>query len=174
MTKAVEERWKDVVGYEGLYQISDMGSVKSLIQRYGDKNIILKPIVGGSGYPLVTLCKNKQRTNWSIHTLVLTAFVGQNPKNMECRHLDGNRKNPILTNLKWGTRCENQLDAKKHGTYTHGSIHGCSKLTERDVLRIRVLLKRKIKPQKIAEEFGVHQSTVSAIKTKRLWRHVDE
>lgn len=65
----MNEIWKDIIGYEGLYQVSNYGRVKSLIGRY--KNVsILKPGLSKSGYLLVVLCKNKIRKNFLVHQLV--------------------------------------------------------------------------------------------------------
>jgi hypothetical protein len=112
------ELWKDIPGYEGQYQVSDLGYVKSLSRRVkcrgGTRSVqeyILKIIQRPDGYCVVGVKKGMVR----LHRLVLLAFVGPCPEGKECRHLDGNRQNNRLTNLCWGTRSENAQDRVRHG-----------------------------------------------------------
>lgn len=97
-----KEQWKDVVGYEGLYQVSDMGRVKRVIGYSCKTERILKPYQClRGGYPQVMMCKDGKRKHKQIHHLILDNFVGQRPtSNHETRHLDGNPQNSILTNLQ--------------------------------------------------------------------------
>jgi hypothetical protein len=133
------ERWRDVPGYEKLYQVSDMGRVRSLGADKNHKGKILKGrIVNKYGHLSVQLCKKCKARSFLIHRLVLLAFVGPCPDGMECRHLDGNHQNNKLKNLKWGTSSENRRDAMKHGTWrpvkgpdNSGSKHGLSKFNEK-------------------------------------------
>lgn len=92
----------------------------------------------GGGYLSVCLWKASKGHMRRVHQLVLETFVGPRPKGMECRHLDGNKHNNHLKNLKWGTRSENQHDAVKHGTHSNGRLgkfgekHPNSKLSDED------------------------------------------
>ena len=102
------EVWKDVVGYEGLYEVSNRGNVRSIerISSQGRKigGIILKPAYNNGGYLLVSLCKNGKVKSKYIHRLVLEAFV-ENPNNLpEVNHKDENKANNELSNLEWCTR----------------------------------------------------------------------
>jgi len=92
------------------------------------------------GYPSVSLTNNSKGHTRAIHRLVMEAFVGPKPEGMECRHLDGNRGNPRLENLVWGTPVENQADRNTHGTSNSGEQHPLSKLTEKSVVQIKKLL----------------------------------
>lgn len=112
------ERWRDIPGYEGQYKVSDLGHVKSLSRRVkvqgGTRSVqgcILKIVQRPDGYCVVGVEKGMVR----LHRLVLLAFIGPCPKGQECRHLDGNRQNNRLNNLKWGTRSENAQDRLRHG-----------------------------------------------------------
>lgn len=118
----MEEIWKDIKGYEGLYQVSNFGNVKSLdryiINKNGDKQYFPgKYLTQGvsDNYLKVTLSKsNKQRT-FRVHILVARAFI-PNPENKpEVNHIDGNKKNNKVNNLEWNTRSENELHAYKNG-----------------------------------------------------------
>lgn len=106
------ESWLPVPGYEGHYEVSDLGRVKSH-KRSSPR--ILKPGISTGGYPLVTLCLNGRAT-WLVHRLVMRAFVGAQPQGMETRHLDGNPTNNALSNLAYGSGSENQQDRLRHGT----------------------------------------------------------
>ena len=77
------------------------------------------------GYLFVNLCKEGKRSNWRIHTLVLTAFVGPRLDGMECLHGDGNPANNRVENLRWGTGSQNSLDAVRHGTHVNARKTHC-------------------------------------------------
>jgi len=109
----MKEIWKPIAGYEGLYEISNCGKIKSL---HHNKERILKLNKHRDGHLLIKLCKNNIYKSFFVHRLVLEAFVGLCPLEMECRHLDGNPENNRLDNLKWGTRSENVKDSIKHNT----------------------------------------------------------
>lgn len=105
------EIWKDVVGYEGLYQVSNMGRVKSI--RF-DKEKMLKTWYD-KGYKYVELCVNRHRYKTGVHRLVALAFI-PNPLNKpEVNHKDRNRSNNHVENLEWVTQSENVADAYKKG-----------------------------------------------------------
>ena len=106
----MEEIWKPVVGYEGLYEVSNLGRVKS-IKYYGIK--ILKPYLGGR-YAQCDLWKNNKPKKFNVHRLVLNTFSPCN-ENLECDHIDRNRYNNRLDNLRWVTRSENELNKNTKG-----------------------------------------------------------
>lgn len=98
------EEWKPIKGYEGLYEISSCGRVKSL--KCGREKI-LKPQDNGNGYLQVVLCKDGKCKKYSIHRLVALHFVDGYFEGAEVDHLDTNSLNNVWTNLKWVTRVEN-------------------------------------------------------------------
>lgn len=114
------EEWRDIVGYEGLYQVSSFGRVRSL-----DKYIlrsngvtqfmpgkVMKQRVDAYGYMLVGLCLPVKRYYTAkVHRLVASAFLGCSE--LEVDHIDGNRKNNLLINLRWATSSENKLNRHK-------------------------------------------------------------
>jgi hypothetical protein len=120
-----------------------------------------------------------------IHRLVLLAFVGQAPKGLECRHLDGNPKNNRLENLCWGSSQEQADDRKRHGTnvgnrgrtkgfhYNQGESSGNAKMTERLVIKIRKLAARGCPCTEIANRYRLHPSTVNAAVLGKTWKHVE-
>ena len=100
----MDEIWRDIEGYEGLYQISNKGRVKRL---YKASERILKPGWMTGGYLFVVLCKNGNQSNQRIHRLVAKAFL-PNPENKpQVNHRDENKKNNRVENLEWATAKEN-------------------------------------------------------------------
>lgn len=121
----MKEIWKDVKGYEGLYQVSNLGRVKSLdaYVNVGIKNVkkalrkgkYLKATVNRCGYFIVELSKNGTRKTTTIHRLVASAFI-DNPHNKPCvNHIDGNKQNNYISNLEWCTHSENIKHAFDNG-----------------------------------------------------------
>ena len=119
------EIWKDIEGYEGLYQVSNLGRVKSLARKTGNqynKENILSKERTRKGYYRVQLTKNKEHKHYPIHRLVAIAFI-PNPDNLPCvNHKDENKGNNCVYNLEWcdtfynnnfGTRTERANDTKK-------------------------------------------------------------
>ncbi|MCP3683886.1 MAG: hypothetical protein GY861_14480 [bacterium] len=149
------------------YLISMDGTVVSL-KRMRAK--ILKPILNDKGYLIVGLDgKNK-----NIHRLVLESFGGKCPEGMECCHIDGNRLNNNLENLKWDTHAENMKDKIKHGTASmKGKRCGNEKLTVHDVRAIRASYDREgLNCKILGDIFNVAQNTIYRVVAKQTWKHV--
>jgi hypothetical protein len=162
------EIWKNIIGYEGIYQISNLGRAKRLSGYGRQYNRFLSPCEYKKSHHLyVTLMANGVKIRKNIHTLVLESFMGQRPSNKHvCRHIDGNPYNNKLSNLLWGTRSENSQDSVRHG------VHPFTKLSKLDIPKIRFLLSQNINCVKIANKFNVNRKTISDIKNKRTWTHV--
>ena len=115
----MSEVWRDIEGYEGLYQVSDQGRVKSLERKVprgnGEQTVkerILKPGMDRGGYLIVDLCDGGKRKHFKVHRLVCQAFH-DNPENKPCvNHIDENKTNNAASNLEWSTAKENC----NHGT----------------------------------------------------------
>lgn len=112
-----KEEWKDVVGYEGLYKISSFGNILS---SYSNK--LLKPKKEWSGYARVALVKDKDVKFWSVHRLVLTAFVPNIENKNTINHKDGDKLNNRLENLEWATSQENILHAWANGKHDNHKV----------------------------------------------------
>jgi len=110
--RMTEELWSDIPGYTLAYQISSLGRVWSP-GRYG-KGKFLKPGVASNGYPTVALGRGNTRT---LHSLVANAFLGPTPDGQEVRHKSGDRLDPSLDNLEFGTRTENIFDSLRHNLW---------------------------------------------------------
>ena len=118
------EIWKDIIGYEGLYQVSNLGNVKSLNYRRTGKEQILKAGKNKQGYLLVALSKNGNMKKYLIHRLVYETFKGQIPEGMQCNHLSEVKTENNLENLNlmtpkensnFGTRNERNAKANRNG-----------------------------------------------------------
>ena len=108
------EIWRDIAGYEGIYQVSNMGRVKSF---YGIGENLLTPSSNKSGYMYVVLTKDGVRKSCKVHTLVARAFIS-NPENKPVvHHKDSNRSNNRVENLQWVTHQENTAYAVQKGSY---------------------------------------------------------
>ena len=173
------ERWLPVVGFEGLYSVSDPGRVRSdwhvLLMRDGRHRTVNTRILRPrpiSGYPNVTLWRANVSADGPIHRLVLEAFVGRRPPGMEACHNDGDRTNNHVGNIRWDSVKANASDREKHGTQTRGETHHTSKLTQADVDEIRSLRRRGLILQEIAGRFGVCISTISQICRNQSWSHL--
>lgn len=102
----MKEIWKDIKGYEGLYQVSNLGKVKSL-----KKNIILKPYIEKKGYLRIDLNKNGKSKHYLIHRLVAEAFIPNPLNKLQINHIDCNKQNNCINNLEWSTNLENAIHA---------------------------------------------------------------
>lgn len=111
VTTFEDEIWKDIAGYEGLYQVSNLGRVKSL-ERVGYQGRIVKERIlkfgkNGSGYYVVNLCKNANRKTFQIHRLVAKLFIDNKQEKPQINHKDENKTNNVVSNLEWVTAKEN-------------------------------------------------------------------
>ncbi len=174
----MEEEWKDIVGFEGYYQISNLGRLKSLPKMYQGKyrgEYIMKLFNDKQGYlyTMLNITKTRKRKHVLIHRLVAIAFIINNENKREVNHIDGVKNNNIVSNLEWNTRSENQVHAFKLGLDKPkiGSLNGKSILTENNVEFIKENIKI-ISIKKLAEMFGVSKSTINNIKYKKSWLHI--
>jgi hypothetical protein len=163
--------WKSIEGFEG-YEISDCGQVRSKRRAGRGKKLastwrLLRPKKNSHGGHLeISLCKDGERYDRFVHTLVLCMFVGRRPNGMQCRHLDGNPENNHVGNLCWGTPLENGADKIAHGRSTRGRRNVRCVLTEHEVKEIRKMGATQIK---IASHFGISRGQVGAIRRGVSW-----
>ena len=127
----MNEKWKDIPDYEGLYQINENGDVKSINYKNTNKEGILKPCINTSGYKMVVLMKNNKRKSYYIHKLVAITFLNHKPCGMKqvINHIDFNKLNNNLNNLEIITQVENvnKRRIKTSSNYEGVSFHKNSK-----------------------------------------------
>lgn len=114
MTAAPTEQWRDVVGYEGYYQVSDHGRVRSLPGGYRAGRVL----TGGLsqlGYRRHVLCRDGTRRTITTHVLVARAFLGAPPDGTEVCHWNDVHDDNRLANLRYGTKFDNQADRRRNG-----------------------------------------------------------
>lgn len=118
------EQWRPIPGWEGLYEVSSFGRVRSVARTVQATNRtmhykpkVLKQNIDSGGYAQVTLCDHAKRRTVGVHVLVATAFLGDRPQGADICHNDGRATHNHPHNLRWGSRSENCKDKKKHGTH---------------------------------------------------------
>lgn len=157
------EIWRDICGYEELYQVSNKGRVRS--KHAGDWRL-LKSRTGKKHYPTVTLCKNHVQKSYSVHSLVAKTFLPNLENLPVVDHLDTNRQNNDVENLEWVTYGENISRSWRNGHRdgnNSGIKNGRAKLTEEQVSYIRKNYKardKKFGAVPSAKKFNVFPSTI--------------
>ncbi len=171
------ETFVDLPGLEGEYQVSNMGRIKSLKTKRG---LILKPKRNWAGYEVICLCKDNVKKNYSVHSLVLIAFVSNRPQGYIANHKDGNKANNHLSNLEWITQAENVSHShvvlgNPYGSppVRCGEKHHCAKLTKEKVVKIRELYATGEYPsRRLGAMFGVSKVNIMNIVNNKVWRDI--
>lgn len=161
----MEEKFKDIEGYEGLYQVSNKGRVKSLNYKRSGKTKILKPQNHKNGYLFVGLTKNNKRTHYLIHKLVAQSFI-PNPNNLpQCNHLDENKHNNCVNNLCWCTAKENmnygtrnERAAKSNSIKQKNNPKRSTQIKSLDLETNEIIYYPSIR--EVARQFNVHSSII--------------
>lgn len=185
----MEEVWRDIRDYEGLYQVSNLGNVRSLTKEttriykngkvitYKRKGKNLKLPLDTSGYPRIALYKEKKSTYVFVHRLVAQTFLENEDPSLyiQVNHKDGVKTNNRVDNLEWCTRSENLQHAHDIGLKKSpvGEKHGRCKLNESDVIKIRELLNQGVSGEKLAKIYKVSRMQISRIRNKKRWKHID-
>lgn len=183
----MEERWLPVVGFEGRYEVSDLGRVRSLprivtysvvdyrngvtrMVSYPVDGTVLRPAAQKSGHMYVNLGRSVTRR---VHRLVLTAFVGLCPEGMEGCHRNSDPSNNALSNLRWGTSTDNKADMVAADRHARGTRMPTAVLTEATAAQA-LALRGKMSQASISRLLGVGRSTIQAVHDGRTWKHVRE
>jgi hypothetical protein len=185
LTFSAAEEWRDVPGYEGYYQVSNLGRVKNarpptsrpskradgtpadirggrMLQLYRNKR----------GYLEVHLCKAGIPRFYTVHRLVLNAFIGPRPERYVCNHIDCDGTNNALSNLEWVTPQENLDHMVSLGRSLRGAKNHNTRLTATDVQDIRRLYAEGMSYEQLAERFGVNRRTTRDVVTYRSWKYL--
>jgi hypothetical protein len=163
------EIWKDIPGYEGYYQISNLGRVKGLprpkrLSSGGFTMLvetIKKPHYQSDGYLQIGLSKDGKKGSFLLHRLVGFAFL-EGDQSLEINHKDFNRDNCRADNLEWATRVENVDYSQRNKRYEGKYFRGLAKLSPEQVIEIRTI-GRLIPRKTLAERYAVTCQTIGAI-----------
>lgn len=179
------ELWLPVVGYEGLYEVSDHGNVRSLnktfIQRSATGKIYKRPKkakdlklgLDRHGYYRISLNANGKIKNCGVHQLVLLAFVGSKPTEKHIvNHKDGNPKNNHVSNLEWVTYSENSQHAVDTGLSPKGEKCSWAKLTEETIRQVKLTWMSGVNQREISRRFSIDYRAIGQIIHESSWRHV--
>ena len=163
--------WKKISGYENLYEVNNLGEVKSL-----RSNKILKTCNVGPGYPAVSLCKDGTQKTAQIHRLVMEAFCPTDNPKLNVNHKDLNKENNRLDNLEWVTREENMRHASRNGRIfgATGEKHPFTTLKEHEVREMRQLFKKGKTRREISELFNTNYATVRDIIAGKSWKYLED
>lgn len=183
----MEEIWKPVKGYEDLYEVSNLGRVRSFDRLYrierdkyhGEikkKGRVISGNHGGKHYYQVFLFREGKGKTALVHRLVAEAFIPNPENNPQVNHKDGDKHNNKVTNLEWVTCSENQLHSFKTGLHPgNGEGNVNAKLTKEKVAEIRRLYVKGSKEfgvKPLARKFGVSAPAVTSIVKGRTWKGV--
>jgi hypothetical protein len=169
---ATPEVWKPIPGYDGHYDASTLGRIRSNGRQAGTRFYparIMRQSTLESGYLTVNISLRNRPHHRRVHQLILEAHVGPCPDGMECRHGDGDRKNNRLSNLTWGTKVENMADRDRHGRTLRAEASPVAKLTWATVREMRALAKTGVSNPVLARRFGISRYVAWNVVTNRKW-----
>jgi len=165
----VEEHWKEIPGYEGIYSVSNQGRVRR--DSPGRSTYVGRILSSkhASGYPQVRLCDNSIATMHKVHTLVAEAFLGLRPPSGEVNHLSGDKSDNRPENLEWTTR-QGNVD---HAKLVLGTGPGNRKLKEKDIPRIRNLYATgQYSQTDLGNLYGVGYTAIAGVVYGQTWQHI--
>lgn len=177
----VSEEWRSIPGWEGLYEASSLGRVRSLsrmvtfLNRRGTTvrrwltGRVMQPATSKAGYYGVMLSGGEGAVHREVQILVCAAFHGPRPDGMQAAHRNGVSTDNSQGNLRWATPRENAGDKVDHGTLKFGEAHYAARLSAGAVTEIR---DPRHTARSLAEKFGISPKTVSKIRKRRAWKQV--
>ena len=172
------EIWKEIKNYEGFYEVSSLGRVRSLTRYIKQKNNskkkiagkILKPIANKNGYLMVTLSKDCKGKRYFVHRLVADAFILNKNNKKEVNHIDENPKNNKVNNLEWVTHLENSNYGTRGKRISKNLKEWCKKNRVKKVKQVSlngIFIKEWESAKDVQKELGINSKGISLCATKR-------
>ena len=176
----MQEIWKPVSGYVGLYEVSNLGTIRSLDRIIPDKTHGTRKLVGrvlghstdSQGRWSVGLSKDSKPIKKRIHLIVAEAFLGPRLKGLEVCHKDGNPANNQAFNLRYDTHQGNMQDMVKHGRSNRGLKNPNAKMTQEQALQVKRLRVHGTTYKIIAAQLGLSFDQVRSVCVGRAWHWV--
>lgn len=175
MTQSKEfanEDWRPVVGYEGLYDVSNFGRVRTVQAGYRKAPMTILKTPNDGRYLRCGLWKEGKCEAVLVHRAVARAFLGDSSSDAQVNHIDGDKTNNRLENLEWVTPKGNQDHAVRTGLRLSGEDHVFSKLTAEDVREIKLALAHGERGATLARKYNVTKANISSIKHGKSWRYL--
>ena len=173
-----KENFIDVVGFEGIYQIGNQGTIRSIDRtvtrsnkQYPKKGVVLKTFKNNRGYTTVWLYNNGNKKYCLLHRIVAESWI-KNPQNKpEVNHINGNKDDNRVINLEWVTKSENEKHSYMLGLKSaKGEKNGRAILTEDDVRQIRILYGTGNYTQKeLGKLYNIDYTNIGRIYKGKLW-----
>jgi hypothetical protein len=172
MPKPTDETWRPIPGYDDDYEVSDQGRIRSWRHRTGRREVpVIRALILLPNGSLYVSLQGPPARQFTVHRLVMLAFVGPRPDGMDICHGNGDKTDNRLSNLRYDTHLNNALEASRHGVLSHNGSR--SKLIGTDVRRIRTAAASGVSLRSLAQDFGVAEATIAAMVHRRTWKHVD-
>lgn len=180
------EKWLPAPGFTGLYEVSDLGRVRSLdriVKCKGDSTRTISGRILALGhtahpnpahrYAHVSLRNNHKSYGRLVHRLVAIAFIPNPEHKPQVNHVKGKEKlNNAVSNLEWATKAEDDAHAKANKLDARGSKHGRALKKSQDVAHIKTLLAQGMSTRTVAKLTGCSQTNVAEIRRGHIWKHV--
>lgn len=175
----IEERWLPIKEYSGVYEVSDMGRVRSIDRSITTSNSETKFVHGKiirvsknpHGYSVVKLSRNGTVKHYQVHRLVLLSFLGRENSKTVANHKNSNRNDNRLTNLEWVTQAQNMRHMVESGRSLKGEKNKSAKLTPCEVEKIKSYYKKGTETHRsIAKKFNVSHNCIGLILRGETWK----
>lgn len=171
------KKWFDIPEYQGLYQVSKDGEVRSLYKNTKNKTGILRVKLTPGGYPKVNLYRNGKQTTFTVHGLMRRTFWPDAKSGMVINHLDLNKQNNKLSNLELCTYKENTRHASRNGVFKNrpgpkGASNAKAKMNEEQVREARKLYKNGVSVKDLCFKFGLKSTAMRYLLSGKHWSHV--
>ena len=177
ITQKAREEWRLIGGYEGLYEVSNRGNVRS-VRREGARGGLLRctpSLLNKYGYIVVRIClsKDNKKRSYSVARLVAKSFIPNPNRKKEVNHIDSNPQNNVLENLEWCTPQENTLHHHRSGraNILRGEAKANSKLTESSVQEI-LLQRGMTTAASLSRKYDVNEMTIRQVWMGASWKHI--